>query len=122
MNQREIKFRIWDKQFNKFLYQLPEKHHLDWERFDIQQFTGLLDKQGKEIFEGDIIDWENRKQIKKGISQIAYKYQIIFEEGSFIGVGDKRIGSKVKLDKDFLSSFEVIGNIYENPELLTPNL
>jgi len=31
---KNLKFRIWDKQLKVFLYQLPEKHHLDWERLN----------------------------------------------------------------------------------------
>ena len=138
MNQREIKFRAWDKEKKEWIklttkgslcidgYGQLIKPNNGGETFDgdyeLLQFTGLTDKNGKEIFEGDIIDWESRNDLKKGISEIVYRYLIVFEEGAFIGRGDIRIGSKIKLDGDFLESFEIIGNIYENPELLTPKI
>jgi len=68
------------------------------------QYTGLKDKNGKEIYEGDILLWEDVK----------IKSEVVFEEGCFV-IKHEQGGS------DFISSknmFEIIGNIYENPELI----
>ena len=109
---RIIKFRFWDKQFNKFLYQLSEEHYLDLKRFDIQQFTGLLDKNGKEVYEGDIV-----------------RYSIPKSDGDYKGVGEIfwneaycgfRIKDILKMPQPQTPFIEVIGNIYENSNLLPP--
>ena len=103
---KQLKFRIWDKQFNKFLYQLPEQYHLDWERFDIQQFTGLSDKLGKEIYEGDILEF-NYEPLGK------FKEEIKFIDGGFwIKRND---GTNFMPSQEYR---EIIGNVYENPELI----
>ncbi len=103
---KNLKFRIWDKQFNKFLYQLPEKHHLDWERFDVQQFTGLTDKLGKEIYEGDVVRIKDTNQ-KGGLPEYLSLEEVRYEDYRFI-----------PFDQYPTKLTEVIGNIYEN-ELLT---
>ena len=107
---KNLKFRIWDKQFKQFLYQLPEQHHLNWERFDVQQWTGLVDKGGKEIFAGDIIDFGGLKPI-----------EIIWEGGRF---KSSMFGSEpIKLAQEGLGSFgEVIGNVWQNPNLLKESI
>lgn len=68
----------------------------------IQQFTNLLDKNGKEIWEGDIVEWvENfggSDRIHRIQVEIPRIYRTIWDDPGLI--------------------FEVIGNIYENPELL----
>ena len=116
--QREIKFRAWDKgkkEFvddvlitaNKhgFLYQNDNKCEFSGEDRDIilMQYTGLKDKNGKEIYEGDIVN-ENIQD---------RNYKIIFENGGFLGEAEDGhvlfFGNK---------HVEVIGNIYENPELV----
>src|SRR3990167_9870129 len=64
--------------------------------FDIMQYTGFKDKNGKEIYEGDIVRYEN------------YIDEIVFQNGLFCGK---------KLVMTSYKEVEIIGNIYENPKL-----
>ena len=123
---REIKFRFWDIERKKFTNEyhlidkddgLPCKVCYDAEietsnhngdDIKINQFTGLKDKKGVEIYESDII--------KTKIGVMDFVLKVIFENGKFMAVGD-----------DDLTAFdlftiadkcEVIGNIYENKERL----
>lgn len=80
------------------------------------QFTGLQDSNGKEIYEGDILKFEGT----------IYTYEVRFENASFVCYHCKkdwgRWGNLNRIkDHDFSDSkINIIGNIYENPELLTP--
>jgi uncharacterized phage protein (TIGR01671 family) len=76
------------------------------------QYTGLHDKNGKEIYEGDIVKFENIK------AKIIYGF-CGFEFEWIDGYTDKiRLCKTEPLFKNVSLIFEVIGNIYENPELL----
>lgn len=74
----------------------------------IGQYTGLSDKCGKKIFEGDIVK-------RFGFSKMCI-YQIDYDNGlaSFIG----RAGMKFTTFDYDSDEFEIIGNVYDNPELL----
>ena len=109
---KNLKFRIWNKKLKVFLYQLQ------WERFDTRQWTGLFDKLGKEIYEGDIIKLSDGEVIE-------IKAPELFECDAFVVYGYKFCSGffienykKVGLDSFYSESPEVIGNIYENPKLL----
>ena len=104
--KREIKFRAWNK--DQMVYSTNEfrsEHFLTTSgdilnRYStVMQFTGLTDKNGKDIYEGDIVQSE----------QLVTLMPVDFEIGSF-GVPDYHLHQ--------LSDIEVIGNIYQNPELL----
>lgn len=137
---RDIKFRAWDKVSKKMLkiglmdlddmtiynarsgdfrcsYQRKTKYS-DFEEFkDVKrlifmQYTGIKDKNGKEIYEGDIFATDNN-----------HNFTVIYEDTRFIGVDGDRSGKGYvccvdSCYKNGSSSIEVIGNVYENPELL----
>jgi len=77
------------------------------------QFTGLLDKNGKKIFEGDIVN------AQYNISSFFKKVCVYFENGCFY-VDDKNPKQNLSIGYFFREKkeIEVIGNIYQNPELL----
>ena len=85
--------------------------YLEDEDAILMQSTGLLDKNGKEIFEGDVVDYKGRKAIIKWHGSYA---SFIYR---FVDELNERISEWHPL---FLAyyHFEVIGNIFENPEFL----
>ena len=139
MLMREIKFRAWDRK-EKRMRSVDELWNL-WSQYsdedekknpglkttpyvtvinqsyrgddlklvvdkdcDLMQFTGLLDKNGKEIYEGDIIEYE----FSAGFDG-THRDEVVFRDGKFL---------PMVADEEY-SEVEIIGNIYENPELLT---
>lgn len=123
--KREILFRGKLKKSNKFIYGLPTcdfSYIFNSSQVDscdnyevipetIGQFTGLLDKNGTKIFEGDIINLSS-KYGKIGISNA----KVYYEEASF------KINKSIGCYSNFLYGwnldYEVIGNVYDNPELI----
>ncbi|HEM4322831.1 TPA: hypothetical protein U1X88_001834 [Streptococcus suis] len=121
------KFRAW---FGSEIYDKPVVYdgefYLDWRDFEngkthngaiLMQSTGLFDKNGKEIFEGDVV-------LENGWRKVAVSFGTQEIEENF---GDKRIfqGFNLCLGGGYpdavMSDFEIIGNIYENPELVEVN-
>jgi uncharacterized phage protein (TIGR01671 family) len=124
---REIKFRAWDEEKKRMLYSNESydygnvefgfidgelcviRYRCGWNNHaipnklesvkNIMQYTGLKDRNGREIYEGDIVEC--------GIANI--RSIVTFEKGAF---------RPVNMFDDTQTSVKVIGNIYKNPELL----
>ena len=124
---REIKFRAWDKELKNWadyaiaydrLSFLDEstgwwKTDKEGERFILCQYTGLKDENDMEIYEGDII---KAVSFAKPIGIVKYSD----ENQAFIfnDLDKKYRGYSTALMNQFDDGFEILGNIYENPELL----
>jgi uncharacterized phage protein (TIGR01671 family) len=109
--KREIKFRVFDK-ISKEMYgwsKIESISLVDFNRkhYELMQFTGLTDKNGVEIFEGDIVMHGSAKT----------KSKIEFIRGSFALNNEKTMHNTCIRHYE-LNVCEVIGNICENPGLL----
>ena len=127
---REIKFRAWDKENEKMMkvssLSLKNKeiavrenrtyHFFRMQNLELMQYTGLKDKNGKEIYEGDIV------LVKPGGISTWYKTVVEFKEGALIASLINEENHFYIFNPGFDSNdFEVIGNIYENKKLLEEN-
>ena len=108
---KEIKFRSWSKDNKKMLYGNDLQGRVFFGNdgvgtigtsFILMQYTGLKDKNGEMIYEGDIVDFEN-----------GYSDEIIEDKGCFRLINERYM--------DDLSHGVVIGNKFENPELISKN-
>jgi len=107
---REIKFRVWDKATNEMYYQ-------DIGGDCLMQYTGLKDKNGKEIYEGDIIDllhpcWSNIAEVKYFENEACFGIESLEK----INKGSRK--SFLHIFQEPYLKLEVLGNIYENKDLL----
>jgi len=130
---KKIEFRGWDKKYKVMFggeYYNPDEYFFEFdglgnikaEAFDakegddivrnvdciLMQYTGLKDKKGVEIYECDVIKFGG---------EVCF---VVFENGRFLLKGDTRsyaMWSHIN-DKKVNNGIEIIGNIYENPELI----
>lgn len=125
---KEIKYRAWiPKQKGENLdvlgmvyfdlFSEDNRWISDKKNYNIMQYTGLKDKNGKEIYEGDILRWQDWEQ--EGTEK-ADVYIVSYKAPSFIW-DCYRENQKLETNGEVLrdtKEFEIIGNIFENPELL----
>ena len=119
---RVLKFRAWHKK-EKYMQEVDgyylylasgriyESTTKDWhgmelndvtDQYELMQFTGLLDKNGKDIYEGDIVTGLDAfRELKTA--------EVIYDDGGFYPLHEGEF---------YWKDIEVIGNIFDNPELL----
>ncbi len=127
---REIKFRAWDTKL-KCMSMVTLMDFTEWwvrdehsgernsfkneetDRHILMQFTGLKDKNGKEIYEGDIV-----KTFAKWISEICFgPFQSHMSGELNIGFYCKNANGTTRPMSTISSEYEIIGNVHQNPEL-----
>ena len=134
--KREIKFRAWDKACECYLYDVQGAYDtlsgcvkdengedadydeecfsgfLDNDKYVVEQFTGLHDKNGREIYEGDIVH---------AYDQEPDQYEPDYRGSEATGIVEFH-GSMFMLDDDIVLDYppilEVIGNIFEDKQLM----
>ena len=121
---REIKFRAWDKTLNKIhSWSIIENHFtfeelLDDDFFEAMQYTGLKDKNGTEIYDGDYIRYSMRTINGSIYTHVCRVFQ--HESGTWRIEGYHEDNHSYETKGTVYAAHlicEVIGNVYENQEL-----
>lgn len=118
---REIKFRVYDEESKSMEYEIAigkgygKEHYILFlglgetfiieDKLKVMQYTGLKDKNNVEIYEGDILNWDDDNCIKQN-------QEVKFEYGSFF------MYPSVELLGNYYEQCTIIGNIYKNKDLL----
>jgi uncharacterized phage protein (TIGR01671 family) len=124
--QREIKFRAWDKALNRWLsfddgddvhydYSMIKNSEHGWylhiesgEDIVLMQYTGLKDKNGKEIYEGDLLKWQDSEDI----------YEVMWKDFKWVTRWWGESGIIAQYPGFYDTKWNIVGNLYENPELI----
>ena len=137
---RKIKFRAWDKEKKDWLpnflisqdgllrelkSQQKDTSVLDWQhvvgdRIKLMQYTELKDKNGKEIYEGDVVQQIDDIEAERTMGEKTFEYEVVWLMGDgfngyYIQTGKNPIHS---VSLEAVKNLEIIGNIYENKELI----
>ena len=107
---REIKFRVWDWVEKQMCHVIAADFQ---DNADLMQYTGVKDKNGVEIYEGDVI----RHPTGKYGTDFEIKWSPIL--CGFTAMQIESGHPSPQLNQGNMCYFEVVGNIYENPELVS---
>ena len=127
---REIYYRVWDKKNKRWVghnIHIEGSGIICWafgyeckpvsrEDFEIQMFTGLKDREGVDVYEGDIVTFS----IEKGFEDKAIMPPAKYGEAIFSNFRFQLATENCGVLLSHIDNVAVVGNIYENPDLLTP--
>ena len=117
--KREIKFRAWDSKQNYMAYQgTPDLETLQSFMYhfgdsELMQYIGVKDKDGKDIYEGDILQYKEDTHL--------FNWLVESKDGQYVivNIGVRGyLGDRFPITKYTFGDRHIIGNIYETPKLL----
>lgn len=136
MKKRKLKFRVWNSTYQEMLYPSSPTKNGDYEEklylqlggqlmgdfkhtglincsehYVIQQFTGMLDNNGKEIYEGDLVEFDDsdyNDQPVKGVAEVIFTTDLCIVDAPSYGLWFEN-----GFYRSMYGSIEIIGNIFE---------